>query len=95
MPDQDQVLPIYFPVNGIDLSTEFELQLAQTTPVGFNVRGYEPSTSREFVVSTGITPVLGDVIGATLTVQDAVNGLNAAPVIATPVTIPGSGSSVC
>ena len=34
MPDQDQVLPIYFPVNGIDLSTEFELQLAQTTPVG-------------------------------------------------------------
>jgi hypothetical protein len=35
-----------FPLQGIDVSTEFELQPPQTTPVGLNVRGYEPGTMR-------------------------------------------------
>src|SRR5260370_108963 len=35
-----------FPLQGIDVSTEYELQPAETTPTGLNVRGYEPGTMR-------------------------------------------------
>src|SRR5260370_11707528 len=35
-----------FPLQGIDVSTEYELQPADTTPTGLNVRGYEPGTMR-------------------------------------------------
>src|SRR5260370_1279695 len=35
-----------FPLQGIDVSTEYELQPAVTTPTGLNVRGYEPGTMR-------------------------------------------------
>jgi len=35
-----------FPTAGIDLSQEFELQRADTTPQGLNVRAYEPATQR-------------------------------------------------
>jgi hypothetical protein len=35
-----------FPLQGIDVSCEFEQQPPQTTPVGKNVRGYEPGTMR-------------------------------------------------
>jgi hypothetical protein len=35
-----------FPVKGIDVATELEHQPPQTTPVGVNVRAFEPSTQR-------------------------------------------------
>ncbi len=35
-----------FPIKGIDVATELEHQPAQTTPVGQNVRAFEPSTQR-------------------------------------------------
>ena len=35
-----------FPLNGIDVSVEYEMQPPQTTPKGINVRGYEPGTLR-------------------------------------------------
>jgi hypothetical protein len=43
---QEQVADLEFPVFGIDLVNEFELQRDSTTPVGLNVRGWEPATQR-------------------------------------------------
>jgi len=46
MPDQEQFSDILFPVRGVDLYQAFALQRPGTTPVGINVRAYEPSTQR-------------------------------------------------
>jgi hypothetical protein len=43
---QQQVADLNFPVYGLDLSQEFELQRPDTTPTGLNVRGWEPQTNR-------------------------------------------------
>lgn len=42
----DQIIDLAFPVAGIDLTTEFELQPAGTTPVAINVRAIDPATQR-------------------------------------------------
>jgi hypothetical protein len=46
MPDQEQQEPLIFPTAGINLITEFEQQLPNTTSVALNVRGWEPATQR-------------------------------------------------
>jgi len=46
IPAQESLTEMIFPLQGIDVSTEFELQPDQTTPIGQNVRGYEPATMR-------------------------------------------------
>lgn len=45
--DPEQFSDLLFPVNGIDKSMELELQPPDTTAIGLNVRGYEPSTMRQ------------------------------------------------
>jgi hypothetical protein len=40
-------LPLPFPLRGIDVSTEYELQPELTAPEASNVRGVEPATARE------------------------------------------------
>lgn len=42
----DKWLELVFPLQGINLATEFELQPGGTTPIGVNVRGYEAMTLR-------------------------------------------------
>jgi len=42
----EQYASMDFPLNGLDLTTEFELQRPGTTPVGKNVRAYEALTQR-------------------------------------------------
>lgn len=39
-------LEVQFPLAGVNVATEFELQPDLTTPVGVNVRAYEPLTQR-------------------------------------------------
>lgn len=46
MPDKEQLEPLTFPTSGINLITEFEQQLPNTTSVALNVRGFEPETQR-------------------------------------------------
>jgi len=43
---KEQIADIEFPVYGLDLSQEFDLQRPDTTPTGINVRGWEPQTYR-------------------------------------------------
>lgn len=43
---QDQYTDFTFPFGGLDVTTEYELQKDGTTPVGVNVRVFEPSTGR-------------------------------------------------
>lgn len=59
----DNYLEMAFPVFGVDISTEFELQPKQTTPVGLNVRGFEPTTQRS---RGGNRPGIGKYIAATV-----------------------------
>lgn len=40
-------LPLPFPLRGVDVSTEYELQPELTAPEAANVRGVEPATARE------------------------------------------------
>lgn len=42
----DQPIDLAFPVGGIDITTEFELQPPGTTPVAINVRAIDPGTQR-------------------------------------------------
>ena len=42
----EQFADLEFPVQGIDVTTEFELQRDGTTPMGVNVRAFEPTTGR-------------------------------------------------
>lgn len=46
MPESENTLPLEFPKSGVHRGTEFELQPVLTTPVGANVRGYEPTLLR-------------------------------------------------
>lgn len=46
IPAPESMQELLFPLLGINLSMEFELQPPGTTAVGKNVRGYEPLTSR-------------------------------------------------
>lgn len=73
MPDQEQLRPLAFPLQGIDVSTEFELQPAQTTPVGLNVRGYEPGTMR---ARGGSRPGLSKYVPATVNGAHLIQHLN-------------------
>jgi hypothetical protein len=43
---QEQLVDMVFPVKGVDLSQAFGVQPQGTTPVGVNVRAYEPATAR-------------------------------------------------
>jgi hypothetical protein len=45
--DPEQLEDLTFPINGIDVSMEYQLQPADSTRIGLNVRGYEPSTMRQ------------------------------------------------
>jgi hypothetical protein len=42
----DQYVDFSFPLNGLNLATEYQLQPVQTTRTGLNVRGCEPGTLR-------------------------------------------------
>jgi hypothetical protein len=42
----DQMVNLTFPISGIDLSQSFANQRQNTTPIGQNVRAYEPTTQR-------------------------------------------------
>jgi len=44
--DGESLADFPFPLRGLDVSTEFELQPDETTPTGLNVRSYEPGTQR-------------------------------------------------
>lgn len=50
MPQQQQAPPdisdLFFPINGTDVSIELEQQTSDTTPLGVNVRAFEPTTQR-------------------------------------------------
>lgn len=47
MPDpRESPMDLTFPTRGVNVATEYELQPVGTTPVGANVRTYEPSSSR-------------------------------------------------
>lgn len=46
MPSPDQSLELLFPVKGMDITTEFELQPPSTSPLAINVRAIEPGTQR-------------------------------------------------
>lgn len=46
MPDQEGFRDLSFPLKGLNISTEFELQPPGTTPEGVNVRAYEPAELR-------------------------------------------------
>ena len=43
---QDNYVDFSFPLSGLNLSTEYQLQPVQTTRTGLNVRGCEPGTLR-------------------------------------------------
>jgi hypothetical protein len=60
-PESFQDLP--FPTGGLDVSCEYELQPPGTTPVGLNVRGYEPGLNR---ARGGARPGLSRFIDQTL-----------------------------
>lgn len=47
LPDLDSYPDLTFPEAGLDLSAEFETQAPNTTPVGTNVRAYEPLSGRD------------------------------------------------
>lgn len=42
----DQLRELFFPFGGVYVACAFDQQPAGTTPIGFNVRAYEPSASR-------------------------------------------------
>lgn len=45
-PQPDSMINVTFPIRGIDVANPFDLQPPFTTPIGDNVRGYEPLTLR-------------------------------------------------
>ncbi len=45
-PQPQQIADVFFPINGVDVSTALEKQVPDTTPVGINVRAFEPTTNR-------------------------------------------------
>lgn len=47
MPDQENLVEVVFPTNGIDLTSEFGAQPPATTPTANNVRGFEMLTQRD------------------------------------------------
>jgi hypothetical protein len=47
MPDEQRPIEATFPTLGLDVSTEFDLQPAATTPEATNVRGFESLTQRD------------------------------------------------
>ncbi len=46
IPEKANYLDMPFPLDGIDLSMGYSMQKGGTTPIGQNVRGYEPLTNR-------------------------------------------------
>jgi hypothetical protein len=85
MPDQEQLVPMTFPTYGINLITEFELQLPNTTPIGSNVRGYEPATGRD----RG-----GSRAGLSKWIDSPVNGIGAALIQDLNVLVLCNGSAL-
>lgn len=39
--DNETFADLWFPVSGLDVTPEYEVQTAPTTPVGVNVRAYD------------------------------------------------------
>jgi hypothetical protein len=44
--NQGVIADLFFPINGVDVSSSLELQTPDTTPLGTNVRAFEPTTNR-------------------------------------------------
>lgn len=88
MADQDNILELLFPLYGIDVSSEFDLQRIQTTPVGLNVRGFEPATNR---ARGGSRAGLSQYVPATVDGAHVIQHLNYVVDPTGPGGVPGDG----
>ena len=68
---QESFSDITFPVNGIDVSTAYSQQRQGTTPVGSNVRAFEPSTNRARGASRpGLAKYVSGQVNGTNSIQE-------------------------
>lgn len=79
LPQSDeQLVDLTFPLSGIDVSTEFELQPQNTTPKGQNVRTYEALTQRG---RGGVRPGLGRYIAQQPSGSNLLQDLNSVTIV--------------
>jgi hypothetical protein len=88
-PNQEQFADFHFPIQGIDLSQAFDRQAKDTTPVGLNVRAYDPITAR---ARGGQRPGLSKYNPGSLPGGGLIQDLNF--VVGTGYTAPGPSSGV-
>lgn len=89
IPAQEAEIPLPFPLRGLDLSQAVWQQPPGTTPVGTNVRGYEPATTRQ---RGGSRPGLARYVSGQVPGGGLIQDLNV--VVATDITPPGPPSPV-
>lgn len=82
----DQLAELLFPLQGIDEAREFEEQRQGTTPVGVNVRAFEPLTQR---ARGGARPGLVEYVPARVNGAQAIQLLDAVCVTTDPAAMGG------
>lgn len=85
IPPQEAYTDLTFPLRGIDISRPFSQQPPQTTPIGQNVRAYEPATGR---ARGGARPGLSKYIAAQVFSQSLIQELGM--VVGVGYTPPGT-----